>query len=264
MTFQKAQQEFKIRYYHWAISEFEREIDGSFPDLVLFRTGPVWQLYQFMQELDIARQLALARSLLRRFHPEAVKALGETCSVEEESLRYRLDGFRHDATSKMELEMDSRRRAGERIRFISKRKLLNTTSRRFQEAFGSECVESDRGLTGDPSLEFQTKFPGGWIISTHFWFGRSESLIDYGHTISSEITFEHHGSQGPYLARHVIAAMVSFCDWLGICSQTQWEYLTDDKEVDHACSTAIKFSERFFEVAPKLLNGLEVDKIAYP
>jgi hypothetical protein len=261
MNFPKAQQEFKIRYYLWAVSEFEREVDEAFPDLQLFRTGPTWQLYQFMQKLDSERQLALARSLLKRFHPQAVKALSEICSTEEESLRNELDSFRHDAIAGIELEIDAKRLMGERIKFMSKRKLLNAMAQRFQAAFGTRCIESGRELTGDARLEFQVKCSGGWIISTYFWFGRGESLIDYGHAISSETTVEHHGPQGPYMASLIMANLISFCSWLGICSQTQWEYLLDDKNVDQACDAAIKFCRRFFDIAPKLLKGLEFDRI---
>ena len=121
MNFSKAQQEFKIRYYLWATSEFEREINELFPDLQQFRTGAAWEVFQFVQTLAKNEQVVLARGLLKRFHPEAVKALGEAYSAEEASLYDRLRGFRHDVfgMSGIELELDARRRAGEKIRFLS-------------------------------------------------------------------------------------------------------------------------------------------------
>jgi hypothetical protein len=133
---------------------------------------------------------------------------------------------------------------------------------RFQDAFGSQCIESQRVSVGDPSLEFQTKCSGGWNISTHFWFGRRESLIDYGHAVSSEVDVMHSGPQGAYMASIVMGNLISFCSWLGISSQTQWEYLTNDEEVRQACDATIKLCGRFFAVAPKLLKGLEFEKIA--
>src|SRR5207302_2081549 len=139
----------------WAKSEFEREINKSFPNIRLFRTGPAWQLCQFMQHLDCTSQLALACGLIKRFHPEAAKALGETCAPEEESLRRSLDRFRHNATSTIESRIETARRAGESIRFVSKRKLLNVTAQRFKDAFRNECLESARVLSVDPRLEFQ-------------------------------------------------------------------------------------------------------------
>lgn len=261
MNFLEAQSEFKIKYYRWASSEFEREVNDSFPGFQQFRTGPAWQAFQFFQKLDNGDRLVLARSLLKRFHPDAIKILGETCTTDEETLRRRLDRFRHDAHSSVELEIDARERSGEKIRYISKRKLLNTVAHRFRDAFGNECVESGSELTGDPRLEFERKCPGGWIISTHFWFGRGESLIGYSHAISSGIAVEQRGTKGPYMGSLVMCCLTSFCSWLGLCSQTQWEYLANDKEVDNACDAAIKLCKRFFDIAPILLEGIEADTL---
>ena len=44
---------------------------------------------------------------------------------------------------------------------------------------------------------------------------------------------------------------------------TAWEYLVDE-DVDAACDVAVKFCGHFFEVAPKLLKGIEMDKISEP
>ena len=97
ITLDEAQREFNIRYYHWAISEFEREIDESFPNLRLFEGGCIRETYRFMQQLSKCDQLVLARSLLKKSHCEAVKTLGEMCSDKEEALYNNLDVFRHDA-----------------------------------------------------------------------------------------------------------------------------------------------------------------------
>ena len=70
--------QFAIRYYLWATSEWEREIAESFPRLRSFKTGPAWQVYQFMCQLDKSDQLILGRSLLKRFHSEAIQSLGES------------------------------------------------------------------------------------------------------------------------------------------------------------------------------------------
>lgn len=264
MSLRNTQLEFNVRYYLWATMEFEKEIEHNFPNLQRFRTGPAWSLYQFISTLGKRDQLLLARSLLHRFHSDAVRTLGEPCISDGRYLRDRLDIYRNKAfgTSGAEMEIDAMNRAGRKMTFISKRKLLNITAQRFQSAFGVRCVESGREETGDPRLEFHIKCSGGWIISTHFWFGRGERLLDYGHTILTENAFEQHGPKGIFLARRVLGTSISFCSWLGICSQTQWEYLTDIQAVDNACNSAIKFCERFIEVAPKLLEGLESDKVA--
>jgi hypothetical protein len=53
---------------------------------------------------------------------------------------------------------------------------------------------------------------------------------------------------------------LSFCSWLGITGATRWKYLVNE-DVEAACEVAMKFCGHFFEIAPKLLKGLEFDKI---
>lgn len=258
MIFSKAQQEFQIRYYLWATSEFEKEIDESFPRFRSFKTGAVWGLYQFMQQLDRNEQLTLAHSLLKRFHPNAVRALGESCSDEEKSLRSRLDEFRL-APSGLDVEIGGRRRAGEKIKFMSKRKLLKAMEAKFQSAFGDQCIESEQVLEGDPSLRFRMKCCG-WILQTNFWFGRRESVINYSHLIASPTRIKHHMHPEITAPAMLMDQGISFSAWLGITSQIQWEYLMD-ADVEPVCADVIKLCGHFFEVLPKLLKGLEFEKI---
>jgi hypothetical protein len=255
VTLEKAKQEFQIRYYLWAISEFEKEIDQSFANLRSFKAGPIWGLHQFMQKLDRDKQLVLAHSLLKRFHPDAVKALGESCSDEESSLRDELDDFRRNSFG-LEVEIPARRRAGEKIKFVSKGKLRKIIVARFREAFESQCVKMEIGPEWDPLFDMKCC---GWIISTQLWFGRHESLIEYSHSIVSETRIHH--PQNPEITAPAMKLKhrISFGGWLGICSQTQWEYLMEE-DIEPASDAAIKLCGYFFEVAPKLLKGLEFKK----
>ena|SRR5579859_7462986 len=98
-------------------------------------------------------------------------------------------------------------------------------------------------------------------IYTNFRFGRSQSLINYCHGIVTERIFEQRGAKGPYHAQFPVGIMLSFCSWLGICSQTQWEYLQKE-DVPIACDALIKNCTRFFDVAPKLLKGIQVNVIS--
>jgi hypothetical protein len=256
MKFVEAKQEFQIRYYLWATSEFEGEINASFPNLRLFKAGPVWKLYQFMLRIDRDKQLVLAHSLLKRFHPDAVKTLGETDSSEESSLRDELDDFRRNVFG-LEAEISTKRAAGEKIKFVSKSKLRKIMVSKFREAYGSQCVKMENGEEWDPLFDMKCC---GWIISTQLWFGRHESLISYNHSIVSETRIHH--PQNPEITAPAmkLEQLISFSGWLGICSQTQWQYLMPD-DVEPACDAAIKFCGHFFEIAPKLLKGLEFDKI---
>jgi hypothetical protein len=253
MTFKSAQREFRIRYYLWAISEFESEIEESFPTLRLFKAGASWATYQFMQQLTRREQFALAHALLKRTHANTVQVLGETCSPEEELLRSRRDAFPSNILT-FSAEIRARKNAGEQIKLASKRRLRKVITAQFKAAFGRECI----GLAcvdEEDDLRFKMK-RSGWIVETSFFFGRSKALLSYNHKIVSEQTF-------PY--RHGIIAMgmagyISFNSYLGIASQTEWDYLSDE-EVEPTCNTVIKLCGHFFDVLPKLLKGLECETV---
>jgi hypothetical protein len=251
MTFEKAKQEFQIRYYLWATSEFEREIDESFPNLRLFKSGSAWTMYHFMQQLDRSDQLSLAHSRLKKIHPEAVKVLGESCSADEESLRTRLNAFRLVENGR---QFFTGKPSGEKIKFASKSKLRRNILNQFKTAFGSECL--DLACVGlDPELDFKIKCCG-WILNTHFEFNGRNSQIWYFHDIRSEVADILRAK--PIM--EIGGPFISFNSWLGISSQTQWEHLLPE-DVELACDAVIKHCRQFIEVAPKLLKGLEFEKI---
>jgi hypothetical protein len=314
MNFSEAQQEFQVRYYLWAASEWEKEINESLPNLRSFKSGTIWETYHFMQLLNKTEQLKLACGFLKRFHPEAVKKLGEKCSPEEETLRSRRDDFfrirgfyeafkhwsnngqtaeasslfqlfRDDACkvlgetyfdddtlllskiadvfqpigATLEEQIAARRKAGEKIKFVSKRTLQKTLAERFKSAFNNQCGDFRFDDSLDPWSAFDMSCCG-WTLSTHFWFGRRESLINYHHNISSPTKIyhpEHPEITAPAMS---MGQMISFSSWLGLTSQIQWEYLFND-DVDSACDVVFKHCRYFFEVAPKLLKGLEFENI---
>jgi hypothetical protein len=277
-----------------------------------------------MRQLSRPEQLLVAGGLLKRFHPDAVKTLGETCSPDEVTFRTRRDDFfrlreeyrglcelesseqreaapfvwrmlrgrvvkllgevdfpagepfkqQRDPALRTELEalfrpipstyeegIAARKKAGEKVRFVGKRKVQEMVMARFEKAFGAQCVDSSYDDLCDPSSSYDIRGPGGWLISTHFWFGRGASLIDYSHAVFSEAGVEQPGPNGPYTANLGLGGMLSLCAGLGICSQTQWEYLSTAEEVDRTCDAALEQCRHFFEVAPKLLAGLEFEKI---
>jgi hypothetical protein len=100
----------------------------------------------------------------------------------------------------------------------------------------------------------------GWVISTQLYFGRRESVIQYRHSVESETRIHHAADPRFSVAALKLEQCISFAAWLGICSQTQWQYLTAD-DVEPASDAVIRLCGHFFEVAPKLLKGLELDKL---
>lgn len=257
MKLQKLKNEFQIRYYIWATSEFKKEIDRSFASLSSFKDGAPWKLCQYMQKLNKDDQLALARGLLKRSHSDAAKLLGESISESEETLLVRDREF-NLMQSNLEVEIFKKNLAGEVIQFASKQKLRRTMIAKFKIAFESQCVGS-KYLVNEPEPQFQMNC-GGWIINTFFSFGRGEGQIEYCHNILSEHSIERSGQKGVYRTPFVMASYVSLCSWLGITSQTQWEYVLRE-DVDKVCDAAVLLCRLFFEAAPVLLRGLELDRI---
>jgi hypothetical protein len=253
VIFSEAKREFDTRYYLWASSEFKREIGDGFPTLKSFKSGPAWETYQFMLKLSQSERLLLAHALLNRFHPNAVKDLNETLDSDEESLRTRRDAFPSNVLT-FEDEVRARKKLGEEIKFASKAKLRKVMTAKFKTAFGAECI----GLAcvdEEPELAFKMK-RAGWIVNTFFYFGRGQTVLNYSHNIESEQSF-------PYRGRQIgmgLAGMISFNSYLGIASQTEWTYITNE-EVDLACSRVLNLCSHFFDLLPKLLKGLESETV---
>jgi hypothetical protein len=101
---------------------------------------------------------------------------------------------------------------------------------------------------------FRRKF-AGWIVSTDFTFGRQESLISYKHAIVSEDVI-HHPDNTEITAP---ALWLTFFSWIGI-SPMEWEYLLPE-DVEPACDSIVELCRQAFDVLPKLLQGIERDKV---
>lgn|GEM_PF-4384534 len=57
---------FEVRYYKWSLAEFQREIDGGFPSLRSFPSGPAHKTLLYLQRLSQTERHSLARALVKR------------------------------------------------------------------------------------------------------------------------------------------------------------------------------------------------------
>lgn len=182
MDVQHIRQEFNIRYYLWAQLEAEREITNSFPNLQSFRCGTTWKMYQYMRQLEPNGQNLYARALLKHYHSDASKALGEKITENEANLLSR--GWSCSPPNRRrEQEVRTRQEAGERIKFASKRLLRVSMTAKFRQAFGEQCLGLDQSEAAQ-DLRFQMKF-NEWMVQTSFWFGRQHTLMSYKHLIAA-------------------------------------------------------------------------------
>ena len=247
MTFLKAKQEFGIRYYLWATSDFEREIDESFPYLRSFKTSSGWNLVQFMEPLRRSERLILMNGLLKRFHPKAVQLVGDKTTPEEEEMRDRFLTFSR-IPSALDEEMLSRELSGEKIVYAKRRVLRKMILEKNVPALGTDLIRF-----GD-SVTIRSK-SSGWVLETVFDFGGMSDQVRYHHSIISESTKKPFG-----IPTMSLQNFISLYSWLGIRSQTGWKFLMNE-DVEPVCNDVTKFCRHFCEVVPKLLKGLEFENI---
>jgi hypothetical protein len=243
MILSDAEKEFRLRYYVWAKAEWEKEINESFPHLRMFKTGHMWDIYQFIQKLDKKRQLALAMGRLKQQSPELASKWGDNLSEEEKSIYQKFDSmfrikehfqifkqlrnegktsdaeivFDHGCASaarilcdtdstdaeflsaeldtflgsipqSFEEQVKARSKAGEKIKFVSKKKLQKILTQKVKDVFGNqyeECRVDEGHWTA-----FDIKCDG-WMLQTQFNFGRKpgyqQSVLGYWHNVCSHL-----------------------------------------------------------------------------
>ena len=212
-----------------------------------------------MLQIDKHQQLTLAKVILRRTHSNAAKILGERLSVEDNSLLTKFDNFHSRFYEPMGINPNP---LGPKIKYVSKNKLRKAIQIAFTKAFGSQCVKI---LTAEEGWDpyFEMKF-AGWNVATAFSFGRhrDQGNISYGHSINSETKTpiqEIPPECWPPTTR--LGYWLSFLIGLGVIGPPQGLSFLKKEEVDQACDIIIKCCGRFFEAVPRLLSGLEFEKI---
>lgn len=136
------------------------------------------------------------------------------------------------------------------MKFASKRALRKAAVSKFVEAFGSQCFDMKLGEEWDPLFQIRCC---GWIVSTQLTFGRSQPVLTYSHRIVSETRIRH--PHNPEITGPAMTLSLGFA-WI----VNQWDDIVND-EVEAVCNALIKHVGFFLEVAPKLLKGLEFEKI---
>ena len=145
---------------------------------------------------------------------------------------------------------------GEKIKFVSKKKLQKILTQKVKDVFRNqyeECRVDEGHWTA-----FDMKC-GNWTIQTQFSFGNKpsyqQSRVVFWHNICSQ-------KKAPHPAMPEIMYPVIFLS-RGVswpCSR-QWEYLREE-DVELVCEEIFVYCRRFFDAAPSLLKGLDVEGIS--
>jgi hypothetical protein len=253
MDLLKAREEFQVRHYLWAKSKAAEEINEGFPHFWLFKGGVSWKFYQFVRNLERREQELLVAAKLKRSHRYAVATLGEMTSGEERAVEEQWFKF-NAKLSDLERDIAIRRRRGEVIRFVSKRKLQQAMVSSFGKAFGHLELGAWENIGHESSyVRFKCS---DWVVHTAFYFGRTRSLINFSHAIVSEDRIRHPttpGVTGPALL------LANALCWIWL-ARMEWDYLTGT-DIEPACDSIVSLCREFFDELPKLLRGLEREKI---
>ncbi len=247
MTVLEAKREFSARYYRWALSVAESEARAGFPSLQIFKGGLTWKTYQFVQKLSEADRLLFVRAQLKRY---LAGGNVELLSKEEKAILDRYGIFCMGQRG-LQLEIPRRRRAGEKIKFASKKTLYKAITEKFVSAFGDRGVEVEPNLHNGVGFEFPC---AGWVVITTFTSGRAAGEMDYRHLIVGEA-----GRVNPDGTVTFPAPVLAMIVWADI-NPIQWEYLLDE-DVGPACDSAVELCRQVFDALPELLKGIERDKV---
>ena len=248
MRLSDAKREFEIRCYYWWVSEFEREINNSFPNLRLFKSGYGRKLYQFMQQLSHRNRLTFARARCKNGSAYLADS-GDVMTEEEQNLLDSFAGFFMKKSS-LDEESDCGNQTGKPRRLANRLKIRKALVSQFLDSFGTRCVDMKIEKEWDP--QFRTKY-NGWIVSTQLIIGPKSGDVRYRHIIESEARIPH--PSNPRINAPV-STLSSGVTWI----VNGWEDVFDG-DVEEVGRALVRYVGYFFDVSPKLLKGLDLQLI---
>ncbi len=229
MNLADASNEFSLRHYIWSKAEWEKEINESFPHLRLFKTGPGWTLYQFMQRLNKEEQLVFAMGRLKR--RSRASKWREHLSEKEESMCRKFDAF-HDIRRQFQA-------------FKQHRSDLKASDARI--IFDATCAEDARVLCNTDSTDAD-------FLAAEL----EEFLNSFPQSFEEQVKARKLSGEKIKLASK--KRLQKIVTEKGPCA-FEWEYLSEE-HVEVACNETFQYCRSFVEAAPRLLKDLDVEDIS--
>ena len=159
-----------------------------------------------------------------------------------------------------EEQVKAKKKAGEKIKFVSKKKLQKILTQKVKDVFGNQYEECQVDEGHWTSFDIKCE---GWMVETQFSFGRKpgyhQSVLGYWHNICSQKK-ELRPPIPEYGIPEYMYPIAHLCRCVTWPCSSEWEYLTED-DVELACNETFEYCRRFFEAAPKLLKDLKVENI---
>jgi hypothetical protein len=235
MELNDVEQQFGLKYYHWALRDFRREIAEGFPLLRLVKGTQAAGILKFLEPIPADELGILSAALVKRAHLRAVRSAGGDLSARE---RCALE--KYYAMPVLQ-------------RWHPENPLRNAPT-------GSVCLKINRGklrtlirqqlepLTGKPfgraseSVWWHKVEINGWSVETWIDTGSRLFQLSYSQSVKS-------GTRG------VLVGNASLLSWLGLSGQTMWQFITDESAPTAAESLA-RLCSHFIGAAGELLSEL--------
>lgn len=253
MNSEKLKEEFNVRYYWWALEDFKREIQEGFPFLQGFKCGSPWCVVKMMSEMDDFEKYFFAKSLVKRFHLEAVETIGETITADERQL---CEMYFNQALQLDTQVLVARSKCGSsKVRPLASRAQIRRLVKSELKKAGVHLAEEE-DLDGILTCHDTV---GCWNIITRIYTRDRDSQVSYDHAVWSADRIEPvtlpNGKNEMWPIR--LGHSVSFLSWLGVAGQTEWRNL-QDADCRQVAEELGKLYFHFLEVAPRILKELSV------
>lgn len=236
MEFEEAQKEFSVRFYRWANEEARLEVEREFPLLRQMDNSSCRIHLRRMERLSTEDQQAFVALLVKRYHPQAIKLLGETPLSDKESdkIKKYVRSFAYESDP-VEQEFIQRQLNGDPTTKLDKRRFVKIIKECLEPIFGKE----DRG-GGGGAWSYTTIIEG---LTVRTWINTAgRNNLQYNHMIVFS------GKQ--YLQRGVSVDYL-----LGLGATNYW-YQIEDSKAEETAHLLAELCGHFMNAAPDLLKGL--------
>jgi hypothetical protein len=223
-----AKDEFLVRFFEWSLREWDREIAEDLRLLRKVRGPSAFRNQELLESLPRDRWPEVARALTKRFHPDAVRLLGQGLDAEEKALLERCDAHRRNPSTREQANPPTNARP------VTKKRLAAIVKR------GLTSLGTAESLGGATEWRYTSKHEQ-WVIHTYLDVGGRFNDVSYSHDVAV-------GDEPPFLR------LVSLLSWLGLSSSTRWKVLTETDGM-FAADAIAELTRHFLDAAPMLAGG---------
>lgn len=233
MSIESKKNEFRLRFYNWAIQDVQREESHNFPFLQSFKSGLGRRALNVLLSTKKEKRRHLFGALVKRFWLSTMD--GKMTAEEIAATKYFLREVSTPLPGEIELmEMEIR----EPSRFkLDQKLLLACLKKQLEPIFGSQFVQTDRNVW-KATIDID-----GWKLFTIVDFGSRLHQIAYHHIFAPS---------NDYICEN----QISLLSWMGIGGQTDWSGIQEN-DVEPTFRDLTKICSHFLKALPVLLDGLK-------